>query len=345
MGKRLSHLSRRESILSFIVVLTFVIGIIQIVPYATNASMQQETGNATEVSVETHDDVSMFEELENQDPIGTHAIALDAPVYDYVDTHYYDGYGGTTNFANMQSSSSSYATLTEAPTSTTTIDFENYWYPWMSENPSSTQWGEVEVDDEKKFEFSEDGGQGSLGSNYARMPDELFGANSGGIESPTYDLSDADYFVFSCYIYDYGLAHSDEMQVFFKDRYGNYDYKFYWDQCGDPVDRWRYKELTVDDPQYLFDGFRVKYVARNIHWLQETGVDDHRIVAYGSNQLEQRFQFTNINYNEYRFEYLEIDFFLPTTESLIIECWSGTAWVQVVKNPHQDCRRCISIHT
>ncbi|MHA1930562.1 MAG: hypothetical protein ACTSV2_18465, partial [Candidatus Thorarchaeota archaeon] len=326
MIKSINHLSRKQSLLSFILLLTFVVGIIQVIPFATTSSMQQDGGGITEV--ETNNDVSIIEDLEIQEPVTTFQTALDPPVYDYVDSNYYDGYGDTTNFAYMQSSSTSYATLTEAPTSSTTIEFEDYWYPWMSEDYSSTEWCEVEVDGQKDFHLEENGGQGSSTSNYAAVTDNLAG-NSGGIMSPAYDLSSAEYFVFSVYIYDYGLANDDELEVYFRDSSANYDRRFDWDDCGAPTNGWRYISLTVSDPQYLYNGFRVRYESIGIHWFQGTGVDDHRLVAYGSNQLDQRFSFTNINYNEYRFEYLEIEFDIPATEPLIIECWSGTAWVQI----------------
>jgi len=327
--KRINHLSRKQSLLSFILLLTFVVGIIQVIPFATTSSMQQDGGSTTEVNVETHDDASIIEDLEIQEPVSTYQTALDPPVYDYVDSHYYDGYGSTTNFANMRSSSTSYATLTEAPTSSTTIEFEDYWYPWMSEDYSSTEWCEVEVDGKKDFHLEENGGQGSSTSNFAAVSGDFGAADSGGILSPQYDLSSAQYFVFSVYIYDSLLAHEDELEVYFRDSSANYDRMFDWDDCGTPVSGWRYKELTVSDPQYLYNGFRIRYESIDINILQETGVDDHRVVAYGSNQLDQRFSFTNVNYNEYRFEYLEIEFDIPATEPLIIECWSGAAWVQI----------------
>ena len=328
MVKNLNHLSGKQRILSFILVLTFVVGIIQIIPFVTTSSMQQYGGNIAEVDAETYDDVSIIEDLEIQEPVSTYQTALDPPVYDYVDSHYYDGYGSTTNFVYMQSSSTSYATLTEAPTFTTNVDFENYWYPWMSEDYSSTEWCEVEVDGQKDFHLEENGGQGSSTSNYAAVIGNLVG-NDGGILSPSYDLSSAEYFVFSVYIYDYGLANDDELEVYFRDSGGNYDRKFDWDDCGTPVNGWRYKSLTISDSQYLYNGFRVRYESIGINWLQGTGVDDHRVVAYGSNQLEQRFSFTNVNYKEYRYEFLEIEFDIAVTEPLIIECWSGTAWVQI----------------
>ncbi|TFG27441.1 hypothetical protein EU528_12895 [Candidatus Thorarchaeota archaeon] len=316
--------------MSSILLITFVIGIIQIIPFATIANTHQDVEHAQDADVAAPDDVSILEVLDIKDPIGTHVVALDPPVYDYVDSHYYDGYGSTTSFANMQSSSTSYATLTEAASSTTTIDYENYWYPWMSEDYSATEWCEVEVNGEKKFVFSEDGGQGSSTSNYAQMPDTLLG-NSGGILSPSYDLSSADYFVYSVYIKDYGLANADELKVYFRDSSGNYDYKFYWDQCGPAVDYWRYYELTVEDPQYLYNGFRIRYESKEINWFQGTGVDDHKVVAHGSCQLDQRFRFTNVDCDEYRFEYLEIEFDIAVSEPLIIECWdtSISDWRQI----------------
>ena len=61
MVKSISHLSGKQKLLCMIVIVILLLGIIQVIPIVTNASMQQETGNAAEVSVETHDDVSMFE--------------------------------------------------------------------------------------------------------------------------------------------------------------------------------------------------------------------------------------------------------------------------------------------
>ena len=114
----------------------------------------------------------------------------------------------------------------------------------MSEDYSSTEWCEVEVDGQKDFHLEENGGQGGSTSNYAAVTDNLVG-NSGGIMSPSYDLSSADYFVFSVYIYDYGLANDDEVEVYFRDSSANYDRKFDWDDCGAPTNGWRYIQMIV----------------------------------------------------------------------------------------------------
>jgi len=289
--------------------------------------MYEDGGNLVEV--ETHEDMSIIEELEIQDPISTHQIALDPPVYDYVDTHYYNGYGTTANFVNMATSSTAYATLTEYPSFTSGLDFESNWDPWMSEDYSSTDWCEIEVDGHKDFVFSDNNGQEGSTSNYAAVNGDLGAADSGGMLSPPVDLSSAQYFKFSVYLYTSLLTQDYEMEVYFRDSGGNYDFRFDWRDCGNPTNGWRFNELTISDPQYLYNGFRVQYRSTEINALQSTGVDRHSIVAYGSNQLDQRFRFTNVNYNEYRYEFLEIEFDATVTEPLIIECWSGTAWVQI----------------
>ncbi|MHA1389834.1 MAG: hypothetical protein ACTSR9_15510 [Candidatus Thorarchaeota archaeon] len=102
MNIGIGHLSKKKHLLSFVVLLSFAIDILQIIPFATTSSMYEISSNVAEVGVDGHDDVSIIEELEIQDPISTHQIALDPPVQDYVDTHYYDGYGSTSNFAYMQ---------------------------------------------------------------------------------------------------------------------------------------------------------------------------------------------------------------------------------------------------
>ena len=48
----ISHFSRKQTLLSFIFLLTFVIGILQVVPFVTDSGMHQNDGNITEADVD-----------------------------------------------------------------------------------------------------------------------------------------------------------------------------------------------------------------------------------------------------------------------------------------------------
>ena len=211
-------------------------------------------------------------------------------------------------------------TLSEEPTAIQPLmdneSFEGTWLPsgW-AEAPGNSNWNQ-----ETNFVYD-----GSWSADF----DGGGGGQSGSLESPILDCSDASSIDVSFWYYDDDLE-SGEFEL---EYYDGSSWDLIADLGTDTEDTWHKYQQTISDPQYLISNFQIRWVVTTAAGPEHAYVDLVNLIKTLTQQnFELDLEVLWSDLPSYSNEYLMFYGVTQGTEALQVDVWDGIQWVTVISD-------------